>query len=62
MCIEFDLKESVFRCVYYYIISADCLVIIGQPLKDFKNAISNCLNHTDTTYKQELDPLLTLRF
>ena len=29
MCIEFE--ESVFRCVYYYTISADCLVIIGQP-------------------------------
>nr|QNO55534.1 hypothetical protein IBJMOJJD_00019 [Methanosarcinales archaeon ANME-1 ERB7]QNO55655.1 hypothetical protein AMFAPHJD_00030 [Methanosarcinales archaeon ANME-1 ERB7] len=33
-----------------------------SEFKDFKNAISNCLNQTDTTYKQELDSLLTLRF
>jgi transposase len=30
--------------------------------KDFKKAITDCLNQTDTTYKQELDSLLTLRF
>ena len=29
---------------------------------DFKNAISNCLNQTDTTHKHELDSLLSLRF
>ncbi|MBE9593244.1 MAG: transposase, partial [Proteobacteria bacterium] len=29
--------------------------------KDFKNAITDCLNRTDTTHKQELDSLLTLR-
>jgi transposase len=29
---------------------------------DFKNAISDCLNKADTTHKQELDSLLTLRF
>ncbi len=33
-----------------------------SEFKDFKKAISNCLNQTDTTYKQELDSLLTLRF
>jgi transposase len=33
-----------------------------SEFKDFKNAITNCLNQTDTTYKQELDSLLTLRF
>jgi len=30
--------------------------------QDFKTAISNCLNQTDTTYKNELDSLLTLKF
>ncbi len=30
--------------------------------KEFKQAITDCLNQTDTTYKQELDSLLTLRF
>lgn len=30
--------------------------------KDFKSAISECLAQTQTTYKQELDTLLTLRF
>ena len=29
---------------------------------DFKNAISECLAQTHTTYKRELDTLLTLRF
>jgi len=33
-----------------------------SEFKDFKNAITNCLNQTDTTYKEELDSLLTLRF
>jgi len=33
-----------------------------SEFKDFKNAISNCLNQTDTTHKQKLDSLLTLRF
>ncbi len=28
----------------------------------FKKAITNCLGQTDTTYKEELDSLLTLRF
>jgi len=28
----------------------------------FKRAITDCLNHTHTTYKQELDSLLTLKF
>ena len=30
--------------------------------KDFKQAICKCLEQTQTTYKQELDTLLTLRF
>jgi transposase len=30
--------------------------------EDFKNAISDCLSKTHTTYKQELDSLLTLQF
>lgn len=30
--------------------------------KDFKEAITACLAQTHTTYKQELDTLLTLRF
>jgi transposase len=30
--------------------------------KDFKNAITDCLNQSDTTHTQELDSLLTLRF
>jgi len=30
--------------------------------KDFKQAISDCLAQTHTTYKKELDSLLTLRF
>jgi len=29
---------------------------------NLKNAIINCLNQTDSTHKQELDSLLTLRF
>jgi transposase len=29
---------------------------------DFKQAISNCLAQTHTTYKKELDSLLTLKF
>ena len=33
-----------------------------SEFKDFKNAIVNCLNQTDTTYRQELDSLLALRF
>ena len=33
-----------------------------SEFKDFKNAITDCLNRTNTTYKQELDSLLTLRF
>jgi len=33
-----------------------------SEFKDFKKAISDCLDQTDTTYKQELDSLLTLRF
>ncbi len=33
-----------------------------SEFKDFKNTIVNCLNQTDTTYKEELDSLLTLRF
>lgn len=30
--------------------------------KDFKQAISECLEHTQTTYKEELHSLLALRF
>nr|QNO50755.1 hypothetical protein HAICDJOK_00015 [Methanosarcinales archaeon ANME-1 ERB6] len=33
-----------------------------SEFKDFKNAITDCLNQTDTTHKQKLDSLLTLRF
>jgi transposase len=33
-----------------------------SEFKDFKNAITDCLNQIDTTHKQELDTLLTLRF
>jgi transposase len=33
-----------------------------SEFKGFKNAIIDCLNQTDTTYKEELDSLLTLRF
>jgi len=33
-----------------------------SEFKDFKKAITDCLNQTDTTYKQELDSLLTLQF
>jgi transposase len=33
-----------------------------SEFKDFKKAITECLNQTDTTHKQELDSLLTLRF
>jgi len=33
-----------------------------SEFKDFKKAITECLSQTDTTYKQELDSLLTLRF
>jgi hypothetical protein len=29
---------------------------------DFKKAITDCLSQTDTTHKQKLDSLLTLRF
>jgi len=29
---------------------------------DLKNAITNCLSQTDSTHKQKLDSLLTLRF
>src|SRR5665648_953936 len=31
-----------------------------SEFKDFKQAINDCLNQTDTTYKKELDSLLTL--
>jgi len=30
--------------------------------QDFKTAISNCLNETHTTFKKELDTLLSLKF
>nr|QNO47411.1 hypothetical protein MPGFIOMI_00009 [Methanosarcinales archaeon ANME-2c ERB4] len=33
-----------------------------SEFKGFKNAITDCLSQTDTTYKEELDSLLTLRF
>jgi transposase len=33
-----------------------------SEFKDFKKAISDCLDQTDTTYKLKLDSLLTLRF
>ena len=33
-----------------------------SEFKEFKKAIADCLNQSDTTYKQELDSLLTLRF
>jgi transposase len=33
-----------------------------SAFKEFKKAIADCLNQSDTTYKQELDSLLTLRF
>ncbi len=33
-----------------------------SEFSDFKDAIINCLNQTNTTYKQELDTLLTPRF
>jgi len=33
-----------------------------SEFKGFKNAIIDCLSQTDTTYKEELDSLLTLRF
>lgn len=33
-----------------------------ENFQDFKAAISNCLNKTDTDYKSELDTLLTLNF
>ena len=33
-----------------------------SEFKDFKNAIINCPDQTDITYKEELNSLLTLRF
>ena len=33
-----------------------------EKFQDFKAAITNCLNKTDTDYKRELDTLLTLNF
>lgn len=33
-----------------------------EKFPDFKEAISKCLNETGTTYKSDLDSLLTLRF
>jgi transposase len=33
-----------------------------SEFKDFKKVINDCLDQTDTTYKKELDSLLTLRF
>ena len=35
---------------------------LNAIFKDFKSTISECLAQTRTTYKQELDTLLTLRF
>ena len=40
-----------------------CLYSVYYPsFSPFKNAIANCLAQTHTTYKQELNTLLTLRF
>lgn len=44
------VKKKCLYSKYYY------------EFKDFKNAISGCLEQTDTTYKKELDSLLTLSF
>ena len=44
------VKKKCLRSKYY------------PNFKDFKTAVSNCLNETDTTYKDELDSLLNLKF
>jgi len=44
------VKKKVLYSKYY------------SSFTDFKRAISDCLNKTDTTYKKELDSLLTLKF
>ena len=44
------VKKKCLYSVYY------------ANFKDFKSAICACLAQTQTTYKQELDILLTLRF
>jgi len=44
------VKKKCLYSVYY------------SHFKDFKQAITNCLMQTHTTYKKELDSLLTLRF
>jgi transposase len=46
---KFVKKESLYSKYY-------------SEFKDFKKIINDCLDQTDTTYKQELDSLLTLRF
>ena len=44
-------------------VKKQCLYSKYYPdFESFKEAISDCLSRTDTTYKQELDTLLTLRF
>jgi len=40
-----------------------CLYSVYYPnFKEFKQGISDCLAQTNSTYKKELDTLLTLRF
>jgi transposase len=44
------VKKKCLYCIYY------------ADFKDFKQAISECLGQTHSTYKEELDALLSLRF
>jgi transposase len=44
------VKKEVLYSKYY------------SDFSSFKRAISNCLNQTHTTYKKELDSLLTMKF
>ncbi|MCX5963927.1 MAG: IS630 family transposase, partial [Cyanobacteria bacterium] len=44
-------------------VKKQCLYSVYYPdFSSFKLAISNCLEMSHTTHKQELDSLLTLRF
>ncbi|MDI6730696.1 MAG: hypothetical protein QMD06_04060, partial [Candidatus Altarchaeum sp.] len=48
---QFHKSLSIFKISYNYL-----------EFGSFKKAITNCFEQTNTTYKKDLDSLLTLRF
>lgn len=68
--LNIELLYLTAYSTYFYLIERlwkfvkkQCLYSIYYPdFSAFKAAITSCLNQCHTTYKQELDSLLTLRF